>query len=49
MIVEGTDSDTKIVSNIREGEGEMKMIVESTKIKKRGEDEIRKEGEGKNK
>ena len=45
VIVEGTDSDTGIVSDIGEGEGEMKMIVESTKIR-REEEEIGKEGEG---
>ena len=43
MVVEGTDLDTRIVSNI--GEGEMKMIVESTKNGEGGEEEICKEGE----
>ena len=46
MVVEGTYSDIGIVSDIREGEGEMKMIVESTKIREGGEEEIGKEGEG---
>ena len=44
VIVEGTDSDIRIVSDIREGEGEMKMIVESTKIGEGGEEGIGKEG-----
>ena len=30
--MEGTESDTEIVSDLREGDGEMKIIVESTKI-----------------
>ena len=38
--VEGIDSDTEIVSDIEEGDGEIKIIVESTKI---GEE--REEGE----
>ena len=46
VIVEGIDSDTEIVSDIREGEGEIEMIVESTKIREGGEEEIGKEGEG---
>ena len=46
VIVEGTDSDIKIVSDIGEGEREMEMIVESTKIGEGGEEEIGKEGEG---
>ena len=46
MIVKGIDSDTRIVSDIREGEGEMEMIVESTKIREGGEEGIGKEGEG---
>ena len=45
MIVEGIDLDIGIVFDIREGEGEMKIIVESTKIEG-GEEEIGKEGEG---
>ena len=45
MVVEGTDSNTGIVFDIEEGEGEMKMIMESTKIGG-GEEEIGKEGEG---
>ena len=31
-VEEGSDSNIGIVSDIREGEGEMKMIVESTRI-----------------
>ena len=46
VIVEGMDSDTGMVSAIGEGEGEMKIIVESTKIGEGGEEEIGKEGEG---
>ena len=46
VIVEGTNSDIGIVSNIREGEGEIEIIVESTKIGEGGEEEISKEGEG---
>ena len=46
VIVEGTDSDIRIIFDIGEGEGEMKMIVESTKIREGGEEEIGKEGEG---
>ena len=46
VIVESTDSDTRIVSDIGEGEGEIKIIVESTKIREGGEEEIGKEGEG---
>ena len=45
-VEKGTDSDTRIVSDIREGEGEMEIIVESTKIEEGGEEEIGKEGEG---
>ena len=45
VIVKGTNSDTRIVSDIGEGDGEMKIIVESTKIRG-GEEEIGKEGEG---
>ena len=37
VIVEGMNSDTRIVSDIREGEGEMKMIVKLTKIRERGD------------
>ena len=46
VVVEGTYSDTGIVSDIREGEEEMEMVVKSTKIKEGGEEEIGKEGEG---
>ena len=46
MVVEGTDSDIGIVSDIGEGEGEIEMIVESTKIREGGEEGIGKEGEG---
>ena len=40
-MVESIESDTRIVSDLREGDGEMKIIVESTKI-----GEGREEGEG---
>ena len=30
--IEGTESDTKIMSECREGDGEIEMITESTKI-----------------
>ena len=40
-VIEDTESDTGIVSDLREGDGEMKIIVESTKI-----GEGREEGEG---
>ena len=33
VIVEGTDLDTGIISDIEEGEGEMKIIMKSTKIR----------------
>ena len=38
VIVEGMNSDTGMVSDIREGEGEMKIIVESIKIREGGEE-----------
>ena len=40
-MVEGTESDTGIVSDLGEGDGEIEIIVESTKIR-----EGREEGEG---
>ena len=46
MIVEGTNSDIRMVSDIGEGEREIEMIVESTKIRRGGEEEIGKEREG---
>ena len=46
MVVEGTDSDIGIVSDIREGEREIEMIVKSTKIGEGGEEGIGKKGEG---
>ena len=45
-VEEGTDSNTGIVYNIREGEEEMKMIVESTRILEGREEGVGKEGEG---
>ena len=45
-VEEGTDSDTRIVFDIGEGEGEIKIIVESTKIRGGREEETGKEGEG---
>ena len=45
-IEEGTNLDIEIVSDIREGEGEMKMIVESTRILEGREEGVGKEGEG---
>ena len=46
MVVEGTDSDTGMVSDIGEGEREIEMIVESIKIGEGGEEGVGKEGEG---
>ena len=46
VIVEGTNLDTRIVSDIEEGEREMKMIVESTRIKEGREEGVGKEREG---
>ena len=40
-MVEGTESDTKIVSDLGEGDGEIEIIVESTQIR-----EKREEGKG---
>ena len=31
-MIEGTELDTRIVSDLREGDGEIEIIVESTKI-----------------
>ena len=45
MVVEGTDLDIGIISDIEEGEGEMKMIVESARIGEEREEEVGKEGE----
>ena len=39
--VEGIDSDTKIVSDIREGDREIEIMVESTKIGEERVDEAR--------
>ena len=47
MIVKGIVPDTGMVSDIGEGEGEIEIIVESTKIGGGGEEEVGKEGEGK--
>ena len=41
--VEGIDSDTRIESEIREGDGEIKIMMESTKI---GEERVDGEGSG---
>ena len=38
VVVESTNSDIGIVSDIGEGEGEIKMIMESTKIREGGEE-----------
>ena len=45
-VEEGTYLDTGIVSDIEEEEGEMKMIVESTRIGEGREEGKGKEGEG---
>ena len=42
-MVEGTESDIGIMSDLREGDGEMKIIVESTKVREGREE---REGSG---
>ena len=42
-VIEDTESDTGIVSDLREGDGEIKIIMESTKI---GEGREKGEGSG---
>ena len=39
-VIEGTESDTGIMSDIGEGDGEIEMITESTKIGEERRDEI---------
>ena len=42
-VIEDTESDTGIVSDLREGDGEIEIITESTKI---GEGRVDEEGSG---
>ena len=42
-VIEDTESDTEIVSDLGEGDGEIEIIIESTKI---GEGKVDEEGSG---